>query len=66
MLIHFNCTYHGGSLLVTNVPAAEGLENKMTSEAEALIDRYIRLLNENKILGEIDVSFVDVQKKFSS
>lgn len=63
MFMQVNRTYQGGTILVTEVPAVVG-QLMATKEAEALIDLYVRHLDENQILGDIEVSFHEVQNKF--
>lgn len=54
--------FQGGTLVVTDIqPTGEG---KLSQHDDELIGQYIRFLNEKKIIGDIEVSILDVMKRF--
>lgn len=54
--------YNGGTLLVSDVTLT--VERELLPGDGAIIDLYIRMLNEKKIVGDIEVSFGEIKEKF--
>ncbi|QHW35465.1 hypothetical protein GZH47_31705 (plasmid) [Paenibacillus rhizovicinus] len=57
--------YMGGTLVISDVPLPEG-NTEISAEDQQLIDKYVHVLDELHILGDIDVAFYEVKSKFSS
>ncbi|MFC5402456.1 hypothetical protein [Cohnella soli] len=66
MLIQLKQPYTGGTVVVMNVPTAEGLEQAVSIETFELITQYVHFLDDNQILGDVEVTFAEIQTKFSS
>jgi hypothetical protein len=65
MFIQVERPYEGGMLVVKDVPTVDG-ESQISVKDDALIAHYVHLLDEKNILGDIDVTFSEIQQKFES
>lgn len=63
-MIQFTSTYHGGTLVVTEVPAVD--MDHISAEDASVITQYVQFLDEKNILGDIEVTIQDVRAKFNS
>ncbi|MDN4067543.1 hypothetical protein QYF50_06510 [Paenibacillus vini] len=58
--------FDGGTLVVTNVPTEKcDCDEQILLGDSALMAGYARLLADSKIIGNVTVSFDDLQQKFS-
>ena len=57
--------YKGGTLVISDVTLPER-STEISTEDQQVIDKYVNVLDELNILGDIDVAFHKVKSKYSS
>ncbi|MBO7745787.1 MULTISPECIES: hypothetical protein [Paenibacillus] len=64
MFIRILRHYKGGTITISDVPLPNG-NMEIATEDRQFVDKYIRVLEELNILGDIEITFAEVKSKYN-